>query len=405
MNEQRTASVSGNSAAQPSRRGRVAPLVIGALVAALLIAGIAPRLRGSAALTTQTQAAQTLTVSVVTPGAAPAFQTLLLPGAVRPFAEASIYARTSGYIKRWTTDIGTRVKAGQTLAQIEAPELDAQLRHARADVATAQANFGYARSTAQRWQQMLQTQSVSQQDTDMRVSDMAAKQATLDAAQDDVAHLAELVSYETVQAPFDGVITARNVDVGSLVTAGGTPGTAGVGGELFHIQQTDTLRVYVDVPQDDAAYVTTDTKVYLTTQQYPGRQFPAAVVRNAGAINSSSRTLRVEVDVANRDSALLPGAYVQVHLQLATPHPALELPVSTLLFRPDGVTVAVVASDGKTALKTVHVGRDFGTRMEITSGLSASDRVIDNPGDALVSGEPVRIGASSAAGSPSTSQH
>jgi RND family efflux transporter MFP subunit len=386
------------------RRRHRAPLVVGALLAVLLIAGIVPRLRASQSLSAQTLAAQTLAVNVVMPRAAPALQELLLPGAVKPFAEASVYARTSGYIARWTSDIGSHVKAGQTLAQIEAPELDAQLRQARADEATAQANFSYARSTAQRWQEMLKTQSVSQQDTDMRVSDMAAKQATLAAAQANVAHLAELVSYEQVQAPFDGVITARNIDVGSLVTAGGTPGTAGVSGELFHIQQTDTLRVYVDVPQDDAAYVTTDTRVYLTTQQYPGRHLSARVVRNAGAIDSSSRTLRVEVDVANPDATLMPGAYVQVHLQLATARPALDLPVSTLLFRPSGVTVAVVTRDDKTELKTVHVGRDFGTRMEITGGLLPTDRVIDNPGDALVSGEAVSIENASAPGAPPAPQ-
>ncbi|HEY1608257.1 MAG TPA: efflux RND transporter periplasmic adaptor subunit, partial [Paraburkholderia sp.] len=268
---------------------------------------------------------------------------------------------------------------------------DAQLRQARADEASAQANYTYAKSTAERWQQMLQTQSVSQQDTNTRIADMQAKQAALEAAQANVARLAELVGYEAVQAPFDGVITARNIDVGSLVTAGGTPGTAGISGELFHIQQTGTLRVFVDVPQNDAPYVDANTAVYLTTQQYPGRRIVGHVARNAGAIDPASRTLRVEVDVDNRDGALMPGAYAQVHLELATTRPALDLPVSALLFRPGGVTVAVVGGDGKTALKTVQVGRDFGTRMEITSGLLPTDRVIDNPGDAITAGQPVSV--------------
>ena len=224
-----------------------------------------------------------------------------------------------------------------------------------------------------------------------KVSDSEARRAMLASAQANVARLAELVSYENITAPFDGVITARNVDVGALVTAGGTPGTAGMSGELFHIQQTAVLRVFVDVPQNDAAYVTPDTSVYLTAQQYPGRQIPARVARSTGSIDPSSRTLRVEVDVDNQDGALMPGAYAQVHLQLRSNSPVLDLPVSALLFRPDGVTVAVVDGSGKAALKTVHIGRDFGTHVEITTGLAATDRVIDNPGDSLSAGQAVRI--------------
>ncbi|NIF08282.1 efflux RND transporter periplasmic adaptor subunit, partial [Burkholderia sp. Ax-1735] len=344
-----------------------------------------------AAQRAQLAAQQALPVSVIAPGTAPADQTLTLPGSVMPFAEASIYARTSGYIAHWSADLGTHVKAGQTLAQIAAPDLDAQLRQARADAATAQANYDYAKSTAQRWQDMLKSQSVSQQDTDTKVADMNAKRAMLASAQANVAHLNELVSYEAVSAPFDGVITARNVDVGTLVTAGGTPGSPGLSGELFHLEQTGTLRVFVDVPQDSAADVSTGTPVYLTTQQYPGRHFAARVARTAGAIDPVTRTLRVEIDVDNADGALLPGAYAQAHLVVASAAPALELPVSALLFRPDGVTVATVAANGRTVLKRVQIGRDFGTRVEIVSGLAAGDRVIDNPGDAITAGEVVKI--------------
>ncbi|RDK03255.1 efflux RND transporter periplasmic adaptor subunit [Paraburkholderia lacunae] len=367
------------------------PLALSGLAAVLLIVGIVPRLHASAALTQQTAAQSVVNVAVVTPRAAPTAQELLLPGAVTPFAEASIYARTSGYLAHWNTDIGAQVKSGQTLATIEAPELDAQLRQARADEATAQANFDYAKVTAQRWQEMLKTQSVAQQDADTKVSDREARRAMLASAQANVAHLAELVSYEKIAAPFDGVITARNVDVGALVTAGGTPGTAGMSGELFHIQQTGVLRVFVDVPQNDAPYVTPATGAYLTAQQYPGRQIAAKVARSTGAIDPASRTLRVEVDVDNKDGALMPGAYAQVHLQLQSSSPALDLPVSALLFRPDGVTVAVVDPNGKAALKTVHIGRDFGTHVEITSGLAATERVIDNPGDSLSTGQAVQI--------------
>ena len=377
----------------PPRRGRklAVPLAAVALAAALLALGIVPRIDARAAQRAQVAAQQALPVSVIVPGAAPADQTLTLPGSVAPYADASIYARTSGYIAHWSVDLGTHVKAGQTLAQISAPDLDAQLRQARADEASAQANYDYAKSTAQRWQDMLKTQSVSQQDTDTKVADMNAKRAMLASAQANVAHLAELVSYESVTAPFDGVITARNVDVGTLVTAGGTPGSPGLSGELFHLEQTDTLRVFVDVPQDSAAGVSTGTAVYLTTQQYPGRRFAAHVARSAGAIDPVTRTLRVEIDVDNRDGALLPGAYAQAHLLVPSAAPAFELPVSALLYRPNGVTVATVDANGRTALKTVQIGRDFGTHVEIVAGLGATDRVIDNPGDAITAGEAVKI--------------
>jgi len=374
-----------------TRRRFVMPLAFGAIAAALLVIGIVPRLQASTALTSQAAAQHALSVSVIKPRSAPAVQELLLPGSVMPYADASIYARTSGYLEHWYADIGARVKTGQTLAVIQTPELDAQLRQARADEATAQANFNYANVSAQRWQDMLKTQSVSQQDTDTKVSDMQAKRAMLQSAQANVQRLSELVSYEKVSAPFDGVVTARNVDVGALVTAGGSPGLAAMPGELFHVEQTDTLRVFVDVPQNDAPYVTPGTEVYLSVQQYPGRRFAAKVVRSAGAIDPVSRTLHVEVDVDNHDGALLPGAYAQVHLALHNASPALDLPVSALLFRPNGVTVAVVDSTGKTALKTVTVGRDFGTHVEVKTGLAATDRVIDNPGDAISPGEPVQI--------------
>ena len=387
--------LAGETTTKPSTRRRfMMPLAFGAIAAALLVIGIVPRLQASTALTSQAAAQHALSVSVIKPRSAPAVQELLLPGSVMPYADASIYARTSGYLEHWYADIGARVKAGQTLAIIQTPELDAQLRQARADAATAQANFDYARVSAQRWQDMLKTQSVSQQDTDTKVSDMEAKRAMLQSAQANVQRLSELVSYEKVSAPFDGVVTARNVDVGALVTAGGSPGLAPMPGELFHVEQTDTLRVFVDVPQNDAPYVTPGTEVYLSVQQYPGRRFAAKVARSAGAIDPVSRTMHVEVDVDNHDGALLPGAYAQVHLELQNASPALDLPVSALLFRPNGVTVAVVDSAGKAALKTVTVGRDFGTHMEITTGLTATDRVIDNPGDAISPGEPVQIASS-----------
>ncbi|WP_277183045.1 efflux RND transporter periplasmic adaptor subunit [Caballeronia sp. BR00000012568055] len=369
----------------------VLPLIFSGVAAALLAAGILPRLHAQSALAAQTATQRVQTVSVIAPKPAPATQELLLPGAVTAFADAAIYARTSGYVQHWYTDIGAHVKKGQLLADIQTPELDAQLQQAHADEATAQANFNYANATAQRWQDMLKTQSVSQQDADTKTGDMLAKRAMLQSAQANVRRLGELVSYEKVVAPFDGVVTARNVDVGALVTAGGAPGLAASTGELFHVAQRDTLRVFVDVPQSDAPYVTSNTHAYLTVQQYPGRQFSARVARTSGAMDAVSRTLRVEVDVDNKDDSILPGAYAQVHLALENGTPALDLPVSALLFRPNGVTVATVDASNKTVLKTVNIGRDFGTHVEITTGLSANERVIDNPGDALMSGETVKV--------------
>jgi RND family efflux transporter MFP subunit len=226
---------------------------------------------------------------------------------------------------------------------------------------------------------------------------MLAKQAMLSSAQANVRRLTELVSYEKVLAPFDGVVSARRVDVGALVTAGGTPGLGGTTGELFHVVQSDTLRVFIDVPQGDAPYVTSTTQAYLTAQQYPGRRFPATVARNAGAMDPVTRTLRVELDVANGDGALLPGAYAQAHLELVSQTPKLDLPVSALLFRPNGVTVATVDASNRISLKTVTLGRDFGTHVEIMTGVQSSDKVIDNPGDAITSGEAVKIAKSASA--------
>ncbi|HKT90689.1 MAG TPA: efflux RND transporter periplasmic adaptor subunit [Paraburkholderia sp.] len=388
--------------ATPVRAARKRPaVVIGltglAIAAVLLAAGIVPRLGARTAQAQQVAAQRELIVSTLTPTRAPATQDLLLPGSVMSWADASIYARTSGYVQHWNVDIGAHVKAGQTLAQIDTPELDAQLQQARADEATAQANYRFASSTAQRWQTMLQTQSVAEQDAQAKTSDAAAKLATLQAAQANVARLQELVSYQNVTAPFDGVITVRNVQVGALVTAGGTPGLATMPGELFHIAQTDRLRVYVDVPQDDASLVTTGTTVWLTTQQYPDRRFEASVARSSNVIDPVSRTLRVEVDVDNHDGALMPGAYAQVHLALTAAAPALELPVSALLFRPDGVTVAVVDASNTVQLRKVTIGRDFGTYVEIATGLAPTERVINNPGDAIASGQRVRVAAASTA--------
>lgn len=358
---------------------------------ALLAIGIIPRISARNEQAAQVDRQRELTVSVIEAARAPRSQELLLPGSVTPWADAAIYARTSGYVQRWLADIGAEVKAGQTLVQIDTPELDAELKQARADEATARANYNFSKTTAQRWNTMLQTQSVAQQDADSKSSDAAAKLAALQAAQANVARLQELVGYQVVTAPFSGIITVRNVQVGALVTAGGTPGLATMPGELFHIVKTDRLRVYIDVPQDDSSQISPATAVWLSTQQYPGRRFAGTVARSSNAIDPVSRTMHVEVDIDNADGALKPGSYAQVHLALTTASPALQLPVSTLLFRPDGVTVAVVDAHEKVELRKVTIGRDFGTYVEVTTGIAATDCVINNPGDAITNGEAVRI--------------
>jgi membrane fusion protein (multidrug efflux system) len=365
-------------------RRMAAPLVLAALAL-----GIVPRIMAHRALAQQTAVLAEPTVSVMRPQPAPDLQEVLLPGDVEAFRQTPIYARASGYLKKWTVDIGAQVKAGQLLAEIDAPEVDDQLRQARADQNQAQANQQLAEVTARRYRDLLVTNSVSHQQADAMASDAKAKQALLDAATSNVARLEKLQSYERVYAPFGGTITARNVDVGALIEAGSAGGASR---ELFDLAQTGTLRVYVDVPQDDTRQaVEHGAQAYLTLSQFPGRRFPGEIARNAGAINPVTRTLRLEVDVRNADGALLPGSYAQVHLQLHAAQPTYSLPVNTLLFRPQGVQVATVGSGGTVVLKTITIGRDFGSRVEVASGLAGDEAVILNPSDAIADGTRVRL--------------
>ncbi|MHA6203576.1 efflux RND transporter periplasmic adaptor subunit [Dyella soli] len=368
----------------PSRLRLAIPL---AAVAAALAAGGLPRLTARAAVARQTATLAEPTVAVVTPTRAPVQQMLVLPGEVEAYQQASIYARTSGYLSHWYADIGTHVQRGQRLAEIDAPEVDAALEQARSDAATAAANYDIARTTAARWQEMLKDNAVSRQASEENVSTMKAKQAMLAAAQANVSRLVQLQSFEKVEAPFAGVITVRNVDTGALIDAGngGTPAA------LFQLAEIDRLRVFVDVPQDQAADVGAGTTAELTLPQFPGRVFPGTVARTSGAIDPASRTLRVEVDMDNADGSVQPGAFAQVSLALATARPGLSLPVNALLFRPTGVQVAAVGAGGAIRLVPVTLGRDFGSTVEIRTGLNGSEQVIVNPGDAISAGQVVRI--------------
>jgi RND family efflux transporter MFP subunit len=323
-------------------------------------------------------------VSVTKPKTAAAVQELILPGNMQAFSDTAIYARTSGYLKRWTADIGKKVKSGELLAEIDAPELDDQLAQARADHATAEANYKFAESTAARWENLLKTDSVSRQEVDEKRNDMAARRAVLEAARFNVARLEKLQSYKKLYAPFDGVITARNAEVGMLVDAGG--GSK----ELFHIASTRRMRVYVNVPQQSARDVAPGATADITLVEFPGRKFQGTVARSTQAIDASARTLLAEVDVDNASGELLPGAYAQVHLKLGTPQRALLLPINTLLFRPDGVNVALVQGD-KAVLTPIKLGRDFGNEVEVVSGIAATDTIIVNPSDSLASGAQVRV--------------
>ncbi len=374
----------------PAPRRRIVVGIVAAAILAALAIGIVPRTFARRALAEQTAAMAEPTVAVMRPQAAPEMQEILLPGDIEAFQQTPIYARASGYLKQWTVDIGAHVNAGQLLAEIDAPEVDDQLRQARADQKQADADQRLADVTAQRWKDLLASNSVSRQETDMKASDAQAKQALLEAANSNVARLEKLQSYEKIYAPFDGTIIARNVDTGALIDAGSAGGPAR---ELFDLAQTGTLRVYVDVPQDYSQQAAAPgAQAYLTLSQFPDRKFPGQIARNAGSINPVTRTLRLEVDVPNADGALLPGSYAQVHLQLHAAQPQYALPVNTLLFRPEGVQVAIVDKNGAVALKTITIGRDFGSRVEVASGLAGNENVILNPTDAIAQGARVRVG-------------
>jgi RND family efflux transporter MFP subunit len=309
---------------------------------------------------------------------------LVLPANIQAFVEAPIYARTHGYLKRWYFDIGAHVQQGQLMAEIETPEVDQQLEQARADLKSVQANLELAHTTAVRWQTLLEKHAVSKQETDQAVSDFAAKQAVVDSSMANVRRLEQLQSYEKVFAPFDGVVTARQTDVGALIDGDSSPK------ELFHLAAIDKLRVYVPVPEVSAAAVRTGEQVTLTSDQFPNQIFHGTLVRDSSAIDSQSRTLNVEVDVDNSTGKLLPGSYAFVHIRVNGSASGLEIPATALLFRAQGLQVGVVRN-GLAALAPITIGRDYGDTVEVTSGLRRTDAVILSPSDSLIDGTPVQI--------------
>ncbi|AOY96371.1 efflux transporter periplasmic adaptor subunit [Cupriavidus sp. USMAA2-4] len=372
------------------RRGQAACLALAA-VAAMLAAGIYPRLQARAALAHSSADGSLPAVATVRPRRASAQTELVLPADVRAYQDAPVYARVSGYLRRWVADIGTPVRQGQLLAEIDAPEISDQLRQARAEEAVAAANYDLARRTAERWQDLLRSRSVAQQEADQKSADMQAKAAALASARSNVARLAQQAAYTRIVAPFDGVVTARNVDTGALVDAGGN---GGPGKELFHLSAGDKLRIYIQVPQDDSVLVTPGMPAWLSLPQYPGQRFAATVTRSAGAIDAGTRSLRVELEAASAGGRILPGAYAEAHLSAPVAQAGWDLPASTLLFRAQGPRVAVVGAAGTIELRPVTLGRDFGSHVEIASGLQGGEQVVANPGDGLMAGVHVRLVAS-----------
>ena len=377
-----------------NERTRRYALIAAGVAVLLAVWGIASRLIARNALQHEAAVAAIPTVATVKPSAGPAAATLDLPGTVQAFYEAPIYARTNGYLKDWKTDIGSAVKKGQLLAEIETPEVDQELRQAQADLATAQANYELARTTNERWQGLLATQSVSQQDADQRAGDAAAKAAARQSAAANLARLEQLESFKRVLAPFDGVVTQRNTDVGALINAGAASGTA-----LFRVADTHRLRIYVSVPQPYAGGVQAGMSAQLEFGDRPNRQYTATVASTARALDAASRTLQVELQIDNSSGELLPGSYAQVHFKLPTGAATLRVPVNAVLFRSQGLVVAVLDGEHRVHLKTITQGRYFGTELEVLAGVNAGDTLVLNPPDSISEGQQVRLASTPVEGS------
>lgn len=380
-----------HSTLEPERklsRALLAGVIVVALVLAVLIVmGVRSRVHAEETLKSDSQRNAVLSVAVTRPtqGAGPL--EITLPANTQAYIDTPIYARTNGYLRKWYADIGTRVHRGQILAEIETPELDQQVQQANSDLATAEANQQIAQITAERWKKLLAKNAVSRQEADQATSDFNARQSALSSAQANFRRLEQLQGFEKIYAPFDGVITARNVDIGALIQAGdsGSPRS-----ELFHMASTDKLRLFVPVPEVYADTVHNGGKIVVTSDAAPNQKFLGTIVRNSESIDISNRTLNMEVDVPNANHKLLPGQYAFVHLPIPPAASSMTLPSNTLLFRAEGLRVGVVRN-GHVALAPVEIGHDYGAKVEIIAGLTPQDQVILNPSDSLAQGEPVEI--------------
>ena len=372
---------------QRSRRGWLNGIAALLLFAALFVSGVVHRMHTNTSLRTETADMAVPTVAVVSPQHSAPSQEIVLPGNVQPYVTAPIYSRTNGYLQSWHFDIGADVKKGQLLAVIASPEVDQQLGQSRSNLETAQANLRLAEITRNRYLDLLKTHAVSQQDADNAVGTYNANKAIVDANQANVKQLEALQSFEKIYAPFDGIITARNTDIGALIDSGSA---GGVKTDMFHLSQVDQLRVYVNVPEEYSQATTAGLTADLTLPEFPDRHFTGKLVRTSEAINYATRTLTAEVDVHNPTGQLLSGSYAEVHFKVPGQVSSYILPVDTLLFRKEGLRVAIV-KDGKAKLVAVTPGRDFGDSMEIVSGLQGSESVITSPPDSITDGEKVQI--------------
>jgi RND family efflux transporter MFP subunit len=371
---------------QLRRKVRRYSLILLIVALCLGVWGEVSRVLARAALSKETAEAAVTTVITTTPSRTTLGEELVLPGTVQAYTEAPIYARTNGYLKEWRVDIGSPVTKGDLLAEIDSPEIDQQYAQAQADLATARANETLAGTTNVRWQGLLGTESVSKQDADEKAGDAAAKKAAADSAAANVSRLRELESFKRVVAPFTGVITARNTDIGALINAGQSAGT-----ELFRIADTHKLRIYAQVPEAYAAVTNPGLEAELRFAERPKQSFAAKTVRTSNALDPTLRTLQVELELDNANHAVFPGAYAEVHFKLPASSESLRLPANTVLFRAEGLQVATVDGQKRVKLKSIVQGRDFGNTIEILSGLEPNDTVILNPPDSLIDGVVVRI--------------
>jgi RND family efflux transporter MFP subunit len=374
---------SSPSAPPPVRLRRVAEIVV-VLIVIGLVAGLVPRWLAHRRLLAETKTDSVRTVTVISPRPSKPYLGTPLPADVQAFVQASIHARASGYLKDWFSDIGDHVTNGQVLAEIETPELDEQLAQAQAELDQAKASLALAKITADRWTELLKTASVSDQETAQKQSDYILQQANVEAARANVQRLEDLKGFDHVTAPFTGTVTARNTDIGQLIAADSGP-------ELFRMAQTDPLRVYVQVPQQYIHAIMPGQRAKLTFQEMPGRAFEARVTRTAGAVDPTTRTLQVELQVPNPRNEILAGSYAQVSFNEAADPDILTISDNAIIFRAQGTQLAVVGSGNRVHLLQVKLGRDFGDTIEVLAGLKADDRVIDNPPDSIAEGMTVQI--------------
>ncbi|HEY0198574.1 MAG TPA: efflux RND transporter periplasmic adaptor subunit [Rhodanobacter sp.] len=375
------------SAAPSPRRLRLIGMIAVVVVVAVVVIGVATRISDARQLKTWTDAQSVPTVNIISPESSATGAPLQLPGRIEAYARAPIYARIDGYLKSWSVDIGTRVKAGQLLAEIETPDLDQQLLQAKADYASAQANEALASTTAKRWQSMLQSDSVSKQEVDEKTGDFTAKQALANAARANVERINAMKGYTRIVAPFDGVVTARNTDIGALINAG----SGGNGEALFVVSDVHKLRVYVQVPQSYVPSISAGAVATLSVPEYPGRTFSAKIESSAQAVSAASGSTLVQLAVDNTDGKLMPGSFANVRFDLAADKSALRVPASALVFDDNGTRLATIGADDRVSFKTITILHDYGKSVEIASGIAADDRVIDSPPDGLADGDHVQI--------------